>query len=112
MKRTKTVLDFFYQNDTLLTSTTKHGDNMTPSQAKALKVGDLLIYRSGNTGDGCETLEIVIEEWQGSDDDGEVTVQTIAIIKQKQRYLKWANRYIGEKGFVQWNNFENFEKVK
>jgi hypothetical protein len=35
-KRTKTVLDFFYQHDTLIASTTKHGDNM-------IQVGDLVI---------------------------------------------------------------------
>jgi uncharacterized protein YchJ len=79
---------------------------MTPSQAKALKVGDLLRYKS--TLNDIETLEIVTAEWQGSDDDGEAIVQTVAIIKQTGK----VNKHIGEKGFVQWNNFENFEKVK
>ena len=79
---------------------------MTPSQAQALKVGDLLRYKS--IMNGIETLEIVTCEWQGSDDNGQVIVETVAIIKQTgdRQY------YIGEKGFVQWNNFENFEKVK
>ena len=85
---------------------------MKANEVKALKVGDLLRYRGGATGDGSETLEIVIEEWQGGD-EGQVTVQTVAIIKQKQRlWVHDTQCYIGEKGFVQWNNFENFEKVK
>lgn len=79
---------------------------MTPSQAQALKVGDLLRYKS--IMNGIETLEIVIEEWQGSDDYGQAIVQTVAIIKQTGN----SQYYIGDKGFVQQGNFENFEKVK
>lgn len=85
---------------------------MKANEARALKVGDLLRYKGGATGDGSETLEIVIEEWQGGD-EGQVTVQTVAVIKQKQR--TWANEgqyYVGDKGFIQDGNFENFEKIK
>jgi hypothetical protein len=78
---------------------------MTPSQAKALKVGDLLRYKS--TLNDIETLEIVTAEWRGSD-EGEAIVQTVAIIKQTGD----SQYYVGDKGFVQQGNFENFEKVK
>jgi hypothetical protein len=78
---------------------------MTPSQAKALEVGDLLRYKS--IMNGTETLEIVICEWQGSD-EGHAIVQTVAIIKQTGD----SQYYIGDKGFVQQGNFGNFEKVK
>jgi hypothetical protein len=77
---------------------------MTPSQAKALEVGDLLRYKS--IMNGIETLEIVICEWQGSD-EGQAIVQTVAIIKQTGD----VPYYIGDKGFVQQGNFANFEKV-
>jgi hypothetical protein len=77
---------------------------MTPSQAKALEVGDLLRYKS--IMNGIETLEIVICEWQGSA-RGWATVQTVAIIKQTGD----SQYYIGDKGFVQHGNFANFEKV-
>jgi len=79
---------------------------MTPSQAKALKVGDLLRYKS--IMNGIETLEIVVHEWHGSDDYGQAIVQTVAIIKQTGDN----GYFIGDKGFVQLGNFENFEKVK
>ena len=78
---------------------------MTPSQAKALEVGDLLRYKS--IMNGIETLEIVICEWHGSD-EGQAIVQTVAIIKQTGD----SQYYIGDKGFVRQGNFENFEKVK
>jgi len=84
---------------------------MTLDEAKALKVGDLVRYHDPLS--LLETYEVVMEGWHkhdgGSLSTDCVTLQTIAIVSQGDYEDDPA--YIGEAGWINEYNIEQFEKI-
>lgn len=82
---------------------------MTLDEAKALKVGDLIKYHDPLS--LLETYEVVMEGWHRH--DGRcmdcVTLQTVAIVNQGDYGDDPA--YIGEEGWINEYNIEQFEKI-
>ena len=82
---------------------------MTLDEAKALKVGDLIKYHDPLS--LLETYEVVMEGWHRH--DGRcmncVTLQTVAIVSQNNDGDDPA--YIGEEGWINEYNIEQFEKI-
>ena len=82
---------------------------MTLDEAKALKVGDLIRYHDPLS--LLETYEVVMEGWHKHDSRCMdcVTLQTIAIVSQGDYEDDPA--YIGEMGWINEYNIEQFERI-
>ena len=88
---------------------------MTLNEAKALRVGDMIRYL--DLENSMETIEIVIEEWgkDGAKDElvfpvESASLQTIAVINEGYDDEEYRAK-VGDDGWINEYNFENFEKM-